>query len=51
MATSMEINIYVNGEWQMTCYNEFVAFNNVFSLKKQFGDEAVTMERIVRGRK
>ncbi len=41
-----KIEIYVNNKLEMTCYNEFVALNNVDTLEKRHGKDAVVIKRI-----
>ena len=40
----MKFEIYVEGKLYMTCFNSFVAMNNVASLRERFGKENVKVK-------
>ena len=41
-----EFRIYVNDKLKMTCFNEFVAMNNIVALREKHGKDNVRLERI-----
>ena len=42
-----EFRIYVNDKLEMTCFNEFIAMNNILNLKEIYGEDNVRGERIM----
>lgn len=42
----MKFDLYVNGKLEMTCYNNFVAMNNLWSLEQKYGKGNVEVKAV-----